>query len=447
MHWGKTFSGTDARANNLTSDKVDPISNEPDFKFSAVEFAPYKKSAERIIVVGAGAAAFRFICTYRDLNREDHILVFSGEKYPFYNRVLLPEYANDFLSWDKLVKFQSGEFEKLNVAIELENEIVEINRKDKSVIDKKGKKYQYDKLILATGSRANIPINAPLSLPGIFTMRTRSDADHLKEFLPHKGSVLIVGGGLLGIELASALRDIDAEVSILQMGSRLMERQIDNRGGRLLLDFIEDRYITVYMNDQIQSVSRDEESKKLHAHLRSDRVLKADAIIYAVGTKPNIEFAQEAGLESARGLIVNDYLQTSDPSIFAIGEICEHRGKVLGITAAAEKQADVLANYIYGDMQSYFEGAVPMNILKLSGLDLCSIGIADIPTDSDGYEEILFIDESKRYYKKCIIKDDRLQGAVLIGDKAEFAEFKSLIENKLELSEKRMQLLRSGKAR
>jgi ferredoxin-nitrate reductase len=446
MHWGKNFSGTQARTNNLTSCKVDPVSYEPDFKFSAVEVTRFRKPAEKIIVVGAGAAAFRFICTYRDLNSEDHIQVFSNEKYPFYNRVLLPEYVNDTLGWDKLMKFQSGEFEKLNVAIELENEIVEINRVEKFVVDKKGKTHHYDKLILATGSRANVPKDAPLSLPGIFTMRTRADADQLKKFLAHNGSVLIVGGGLLGIELASALRDINAEVSILQLGSRLMERQIDNTGGRLLLDFIEDRYITVYMNDQIQSVNRDEESNKLHAHLRSDRILTADAIIYAVGTKPNIEFAQAAGLESATGLIVNDYLQTSDPNIFAIGEICEHRGKVLGITAAAEKQADVLANYIYGDMQSYFEGAVPMNILKLSGLDLCSIGLVDVPVDSDGYEEILFIDESMRYYKKCIIKDDRLQGAVLIGDKAEFAEFKSLIENKIELSEKRMQLLRSGKA-
>lgn len=445
IHWGKIFSGTDARANNLTSTKVDPISHEPDFKFSAVEVTPFEKPVEKIIVVGAGAAAFRFICTYRELNSKDAIRVFSNEKHAFYNRVLLPEYVSDSLSWEKLMKFQTGEFERLNVSIELENEIIEINRKDKFVVDKKGKKSYYDKLILATGSRANIPKDAPLSLPGVFTMRKRDDADELKKFLSPQGSVLIVGGGLLGIELASALRDMDAQVSILQLGSRLMERQIDNLGSNLLLDFIEDRNITVYMNDQVETVTRDEPNKKLNAHLRSGRILNIDAIIYAIGTKPNIEFAQEAGLESARGIIVNDYLQTSDPNIFAIGEICEHQGKVLGITAAAEKQADVLANYIHGDLQSQFDGAVPMNILKLSGLDLCSIGIVDIPDDSSGYEEILFIDESMRYYKKCIIKDDCLEGAVLIGDKAEFAEFKSLIENKIELSEKRMQLLRSGK--
>jgi ferredoxin-nitrate reductase len=282
-------------------------------------------------------------------------------------------------------------------------------------------------------------------LPGIFTMRTRHDADTLKNFLEPKGHVLIIGGGLLGLELAASLSDIDVNVSILQLGSRLMERQVDNLAGELLLDFIEEKNITVYMNDQVQVVEPAHQKGKLQARLRSGKVLQMDAVVYAVGTRPNIEFAVEAGLESALGLVVNDYMQTSDPNIFAMGEIAEHRGKMLGITAAAEKQADALANYIHGDLQSLYEGAVPMNILKMSGLDLCSLGIPQIPADEDGYDEILFIDKSLRYYKKCIIKDDRLVGAILIGDKSEFAEFKSLIENKIELSERRMQLLRSGK--
>jgi ferredoxin-nitrate reductase len=445
IHWGKMLGLDDARANNVTSSLVDPISKEPDFKFSVVEVTLYRKPVDKIIIAGAGAAAFRFLCTYRQLNETDEIQVFSKEKYPFYNRVLLPEYVNDTLSWSKLQKFQAGEFESLHVKLQLENEIVEINRAEKYVVDKHGQKHIYDKLILATGTRAYIPKDAPLNLPGIFTMRTRNDADQLKNFLQPKGQVLIVGGGLLGLELAASLSDIEVNVSILQLGSRLMERQIDNLGGELLLDFVEERNITVYMNDQMQGVEPARQHGKLFTRLRSGKTLTVDAIIYAVGTRPNIEFAQEAGLESARGIIVNDHLQTSDTNIFAIGEIAEHRGRMLGITAAAEKQADVLARFLHGDVQSIYEGAVPMNILKLSGLDLCSIGVAEIPVGGEAYDEILFIDKSMRYYKKCIIKEDRLVGAVLIGDKSEFAEFKSLIENKVELSERRMQLLRSGK--
>jgi ferredoxin-nitrate reductase len=446
MHWGKTLSNDLGRANNLTSMLVDPVSKEPDFKFSVVEVRKYKKPFEKIIIAGAGAAAYRFISTYRSINTTDEIHVFSKEKDPFYNRVLLPEYVNDTLPWDKLQKFQKGEFEKMNVRLNLENEITSVYRAQKYVVDRLGRKHHYDKLIIATGSRANIPKDAPVDLPGVFTMRTRYDADSLKSFLKTDGSVLIIGGGLLGLELAASLREIDINVSILQLGSRLMERQIDNLSGQLLLDFVDEKEIKVYLNDQVQTIERSKGSDGLRAQLRSGKTLQVDAIVYAVGTKPNIEFLQEAGLESARGMIVNDYLQTSDPEIFAIGEIAEHDGRTLGITSAAEKQADVAARFINGDVQQCYDGAVPMNILKFSDLDLCAIGIAEVPANGEGYDEILFIDKSMRYYKKCIIKDDRLVGAIMIGDKAEFAEFKGLIENKIELSERRMQLLRSGKS-
>jgi ferredoxin-nitrate reductase len=445
MHWGKLLQKDLARANNLTSNLVDPISKEPDFKFSAVEVRRFKKPIEKIVVVGAGAAAYRFLATYRMLNERDEILVFSKEKDPFYNRVLLPEYVNDTLSWDMLQKFKAGEFESLNVKLHTEREIVMINRTQQYVVDNTGKKHTYDKLILATGSRAHVPKEAPVHLPGVFTMRMRKDADELKKFLKPDGHVAIIGGGLLGLELAASLRELDVNISIIQLGSRLMERQIDNLGGQLLLDFVEEIDIQVHMNDQVELVDSITGSSQLAVHLKTGKILKVDAVVYAVGTRPNIEFATEAGLETARGIVVNDYMQTSDPNIFAAGEIAEHRGKLLGITSAAEKQADVLARFIYGDVQSTYEGAVPMNILKFSHLDLCSIGIAEIPVNSTGYDEILFIDKSMRYYKKCIVQDDRLVGAVLVGDKSEFAEFKTLIENQVELSERRLQLLRSGK--
>ncbi|MEP6736850.1 MAG: molybdopterin-dependent oxidoreductase [Chryseolinea sp.] len=446
MHWGKMMSNDLARANNITSPKVDPISKEPDFKYAAVEVLAFEKPVEKIVIVGAGAAAYRFLCSYRALNEHDDITIISKEIHPFYNRVLLPEYVNGNLAWKNLQKFQPGEFEALDAKIYLNNEVRSIDRRSKTVTDKHGDQHHYDKLILATGTRAHIPNDAPVGLPGIFTMRTRHDADQLKEYVRPNGHVLIIGGGLLGLELAVSLREIDISVSILQLGSRLMERQIDAVAGELLLDFIEEKDVAVYVNDQVQSVVYDEPIKTLVAKLRSGKKLNANAIVYAVGTRPNIEFATDSGLESGRGILVNDQLQTSDPNIFAIGEIAEHRGITLGITSAAEKQADVLARFIHGDAQSLYDGAVVMNILKLSGLDLCSIGIAQIPTDGKGYEEILFIDKSQRYYKKCIIKDDRMVGTILIGDKGEFAEFKNLIENGLELSDRRMKLLRSGKA-
>jgi ferredoxin-nitrate reductase len=433
------------RANNLTNNIYDPVSKEPDFKFAAVQVEKYRKPRQKIIVVGAGAAAYRFLNTYRELNQEDEIHVFSKEKYAFYNRVLLPEYTNGHLDWEALLKFRNQqEQEELDFRLHVENEITAIDRTAKTVTDAQGVQHRYDVLLMATGSRAFVPPDTPLHLPGIFTLRSRDHADQLKSHLPPGGHVLIVGGGLLGLELAAALREIDMQVTIIQLGSRLMERQLDLTASTLLQEKIEEMGIKLYMNDQVQLIESKGQRQPVQARLKSGKALACHAVVYAVGTRPNIEVVRESGVDCARGVKVNDYLQTSDPAIFAVGEIAEHRESLHGFTAAAEQQADTVARFISGDLLSIYEGSVSMNILKFSNLDLCSVGMAEIPHGAAGYEEILFIDRAKAFYKKCIIHQDRLVGAILMGDKSEFAEFKGLIENKTELSEKRMQLLRSG---
>ncbi|NND32815.1 MAG: FAD-dependent oxidoreductase, partial [Saprospiraceae bacterium] len=162
-----------------------------------------------------------------------------------------------------------------------------------------------------------------------------------------------------------------------------------------------------------------------------------------IGTRPNIDLLKLAGVQCSRGVLVNEYLQTSDPHIFAIGEIAEFHEKLYGITAAAEQQADSLAKYMSGDWSSIYSGSVIMNILKFEDLDICSIGDIFVPANDVTYEEVVFTDLSLRYYKKCIVRHDRLIGAILIGDKSEFAEFRMMIEDRIELSEKRTELLRS----
>jgi ferredoxin-nitrate reductase len=446
MHWGKILTSERVRANNLTSSYVDPISKEPDFKFSAVEVKKFRRPAEKIVVIGAGAAAYRFLISHRALNMDDEIHIFSREEDSFYDRVLLPEYISGALPWPRLQKVSTAELERLNVTLHRGTEIIGINRHRKTVVDENGQSYRYDTLILATGSRANVPKEAPMHVPGVFTMRTRRDADELKRRIFPGGEILVIGGGLLGLELAASLRECDVDVSIVHLGSRLMERQIDALAGELLLDFVEEKGIRVHLNDEVQHIELVGTHGTLLASLKSGKTIAADAVIFAVGTRPNVEFIADSGLELGRGIIVNDYLQTSDPDIFAIGEIAEHDGKLYRITSAAEKQADAVASYLNGDLVRRFEGAVFMNILKFSDLDLCSIGMAEVPAGAAGYEEILFIDRAMRYYKKCIVKDDRLVGAILIGDKSEFAEFKSLIESRIELSDRRLKLLRSGKS-
>jgi len=443
MHWGKVLQSDLNRANNLTNNLIDPKSKEPDFKFSAVQVRLYTKAKQKIIVIGAGAGACGFVKSYRSLNTTDEIEVFSKENFPFYNRVLLPDYITGALRWDNLVKMTDAEEKEFNIKLHRGISIERIDKKRKIVTDSSGNEYHYDVLLMATGSRAAMLRDVP-AMKGIFTMRSRIDADSFKDHIdPSKGRVIIVGGGLLGIELAASLREVNVEVTIVQRISRLMDRQLDPLGSQLLHEELVSKGVDIYYNDEIERFLGEKETTGVR--LKSGLTIDAQAIVIAIGTVPNIETAKAAGIECKRGVIVDEYLQTSEPNHFAVGEIAEFKGFLYGITAAAEQQAEIVARYLNGDISKYYSGSLLMNILKMHGTDLCSLGEVECPNDP-AYEEILFIDKAKRYYKKCIIHNDRLIGAILIGDKNEFLEYRSLIENKIELSEKRLQLLRTGKA-
>lgn len=453
IHWGKIAGNDFGRANNLTTNLIDPVSKEPDYKYVAVEVSKHLKPKQKICIVGAGAAAYRFVKSYRDHNEEDELLVFSLEKNPFYNRVLLPEYVSDELTWEELEKVKKVEIDKLGLQLFSEVSITKVDKETKVVTDSNGDEHNYDLLILATGSRAFVPANAQLNLPGRFTLRNRADAEKLKRHLKDTGlpeeqqHVVIVGGGLLGLELAATLNKKDIQITIIERSSRLMERQLDLIASRLLAEDVRERGIKIYFDNEVTTVFEDDNaSHKLSITFKTGKVIFCDAIVYAIGTIPNIELARQAKLDCRRGVIVDQYLQTSDPSIFALGEIAEFENFLYGITSAAEQQADIAVNYILGDLNSVYTGSVLMNILKFKDLSLCSIGMVQFSEKDTSYEEVIFMDIRKHYYKKCIIKNDRLIGAVLLGDKKEFAEFKSLIEDKIELGDKRDELLRSNEA-
>lgn len=441
MHWGKILNNDLNRANNVTSNLIDPISKEPDFKFTAVQVERYKKPRQKIVVIGAGAGACGFINSYRKLNSEDDIAVFSKENFPFYNRVMLPDYISGVQQWKQLVKMTDEQEAAFKIKLYRGVSILQIDRENKLVTDSNGQVHAYDVLLLATGSSPFMLKDVP-HISGIFTMRSRVDADNFRSHVnPSKGKVIIVGGGLLGIELAASLREVNIEVTIVQRISRLMDRQLDPLGSQLLHEELTDKGIDIYYNDEIDRFLGNKTLEGVR--LKSGLTIKAQAVVIAIGTVPNVELARSSGIECKRGVVVNEYLLTNDPLVYAIGEIAEFKGFLYGITAAAEQQAEIVASHLSGDISKYYEGSLLMNILKMHGTELCSLGLAECP-DEPGYEEVVFIDKSKRYYKKCIIHNDRLVGAILIGDKSEFLEFRDLIQNKTELSEKRLQLLRSG---
>ncbi|PJZ69478.1 NAD(P)H-nitrite reductase [Leptospira perolatii] len=446
MHWGRKNGLDQSRSNNLTSSAVDPYSKQPGFKISAVKVRPYKKQKEKILVVGGGNATIAFLRNYRKLAPLDEITVLCKEEDPFYNRVLLPDYIGREKEFEELLSVDSEEIESWNLNLIPKTEIVKIYPEGKKVRDHEGNLYSYSKLVLALGSRPITPPTVPpgSNLEGIFSLRSKQDAERIRDYFVPGTSALIVGGGLLGLEVASVLATTGVKVTILVRSDRLMSQKLDQVGSDILREEIQARGINLIFGAEIYRIEGTERVSKVK--LNNGSILNPDGVLFAMGTKPNLELAQKGGLRCATGVKVDSYLRTSDSDIYCIGEMAEHECGRFGTVSAAEEQALIAAQHIFGYAFDDYDGSLHSYILKVSGLDLVSLRLPHVSfqntNDQKGdFEEIISLDRKRRIYKKYIIQNDRLVAAILIGDKSEFAKLREWIISGIELGEKRQKLL------
>ncbi|TGM05328.1 nitrate reductase [Leptospira jelokensis] len=443
MHWGKKNQNDEFRANNLTNKEFDPFSKQPGFKISAVQIRTYQKEKEKILIIGGGNSTSAFIKHYKELCPDDEITVLCKEENPLYNRILLPDFISGEKLFTELTSVSAEEVKSWDIQLHTSTSVTSILPEAKIVKDSLGNSYSYNKLIIATGSSPQIPKSISPNMVGVFSLRAKTDADKIKGFFVPDSHALIVGGGLLGLELASALKSLGVKVTVLVRTNRLMSKQLDSIACEILREEIESRGIDISFNSEISKVHGYD--RVTFVELKDGKKIYPDGIVYAMGTSPNLSLAKEMGIEIAEGIKVNEFLQTSDPDIYAIGEVAEHTSGVYGTVLAAEEQAKVAANHIYGYRFQTYNGSLHSNLLKIPGLELVSLRLPGIQFEdlSDEYEEIVFMDRKRRKYKKCIVKGDKLVGAILVGDKSEFVEYKNLIASGLELGDKRHQLLSS----
>jgi ferredoxin-nitrate reductase len=279
-------------------------------------------------------------------------------------------------------------------------------------------------------------------MTGLFTLRTRADADAVMDFVRSGTRCVVVGGGLLGLELVAALRELGAVCRLIHRSGQLMGRQLDGTASQFLAEELEDRGVTLHFNDSIASIHGAAGVEGVRT--QNGSYYSCDAVFFATGTTPSIALARSASLPCRQGVLVDDGMCTVDPDIYAIGEIAEHAHRCYGTTPAAQAQALVAAAQIAGDTWQRYSGSISFNVLKLKGLALCTMGDAGADTGAPGYEEIVLLDRSERLYQKCVVYRNRLAGAILYGDTGPMAELKSLIESQLELDESRRSLLRGG---
>ncbi len=381
--------------------------------------------SEPLVIVGNGMAAARLVdeLSARALGRYA-IAVVGEEPRLAYNRVLLSSVlAQDIAASDIELK-PARWWTDRGVTLIYGNAAVSVDPGIRRVRLASGATLPYGKLVLATGSR---PIRLPLAgmtLPGVLTFRDLSDVAAIEKAAARAARAVVIGGGLLGLEAAYGLARAGVRVAVVHLMDRLMERQLDPRAAAMLRQAVEARGITVHLNAETAAIRGTSSVEALE--LKDGRMLDADLVVVAVGIRAHTDLAHSAGLDVGRGVIVDDGLQTSRADIFSIGECAEHRGICYGLVEPAYEQARVLARRLAGETGTAYPGSVLATNLKVSGVNVFSAG--DF-LGAPGTETIVLSDPGLETYKKLVIADGRLVGAVLCGDTADGPWYLDLIRS------------------
>ncbi|MBI5180560.1 MAG: NAD(P)/FAD-dependent oxidoreductase [Nitrospirae bacterium] len=397
---------------------------------------------ERLVVIGNGMAGVATVEHVLTKKKDMSITILGSEPYTNYNRVLLSSVLSGEAGLDEIILNPQKWYEENGIELHLGVTVKKINKKEKSVITNKGDVYSFDKLLIAIGSNAFIPSikgmqNRGNLNQGIFTFRNLDDAKSMISWAQKCRKAIVIGGGLLGLEAARGLIHQGVEVTVVHLMDRLMDMQLDAAAAAILKKEINKLGINVLLEHCADKVIGNGSVEGLR--FTNGKVYQADMIVIATGIRPNVELAREASLDVNHGIVVNDYMQSSNPDIYAVGECAEHRGKVYGIVAPLMEQAKVAADAIAGNFTLRYEGSVVATKLKVAGIPLASIG--NFYEESTGCEALVYSDPGASLYKKAVIQGGRVVGAIFLGELDEYNRFYEYIKNREDITLHRKYLL------
>ncbi|MFX1298656.1 MAG: NAD(P)/FAD-dependent oxidoreductase [Promethearchaeota archaeon] len=384
----------------------------------------------KVVILGGNIAGSNAATVIKQENPAIDVEIYTEESYFNYTRIKLPDFICGNCDHEDLTTASAHWYEERNIKYYRKFCATKILPAKKIVQFEKGKETSYDKLLLCIGSRSNILPIPGTDSKGLFTLKTLDDALRIREFSRGKRNAIVIGGGLLGLEIAKSISDLGLNVTVLEYFPRLLPRQLDIEGAEMLEQILEDFHISVGLNASTNEI--DIEEDKLIVRLKDEREYAAEMVIMAVGVRPNIELAKESGIEVNRGIVVNEYMETSSKDIFAAGDCAEFNGRVWGIIPAAFEQSKIAALNIVGKKTKYKE-IVPSNTLKIVGVDLTSIG--RVTPEEELPEEIRVVDHDKRIYKKIVIDDNQVVGAILLGDRTNQSSIMKLIKEGVDVSQ------------
>ncbi|MGI4950894.1 MAG: nitrite reductase large subunit NirB [Janthinobacterium lividum] len=391
----------------------------------------------RLVVIGNGMAGMRTVeeILARTPHRF-HITVFGAEPHPNYNRIMLSPLLAKEKTFEDIVINGHDWYEQNGIELIAGERVVDVDRDARVVHGERGTARPYDMLLLATGSDPFIIPVPGKDLPGVITFRDVADVHAMLDAAGRGGRAVVIGGGLLGLEAANGLALNGMHVTVLHLMPTLMERQLDPTAGAMLAADLERRGMTVLCEAN---------TKALHGtghvtavELADGTLLPADLVVMAVGIRPNAQLGRTIGLTCNRGVVVDDQMRTSDPAIFAVGECVEHNGMTYGLVAPLWDMAKVCGDAMSGVAETAYLPSVTGTKLKVTGIDMYSAG--DFTAD-DTTEEVVFRDPARGIYRRLVMRDDRLVGAVLYGDAKDGGWYFGLLRDGKQLGDLRDSLI------
>jgi len=392
----------------------------------------------KLVCIGNGMAGIRTLEELLKIAPEKYdITVFGSEPYGNYNRILLsPVLAGEKTIQDIMLNDDDW-YAAHNIALFKGHTVVSINRKARQIFSAEGAVVSYDRLLIATGSSPFIlPVNGS-ELPGVISFRDIKDV-HTMLSTAHAGKkhAVVIGGGLLGLEAANGLLKQGMEVTVVHLMDILMDRQLDPVAAKLLQGSLEQRGLKFLLKAQTQEILGT--TKVTGVRFKDGLEIPADLVVMAVGIRPNYTLAQQAGLHCERGIVVNDTMQTFDPRVYAVGECVQHRKQTYGLVAPLFEQAKVCANHLAELGYSRYQGSVVSTKLKVTGIDVFSAGDFN---GTDKTEEIIFQDPSQGIYKKLVLEENRIKGAILYGDTMDSSWYFQLMRDETDVTAMREKIL------
>lgn len=363
----------------------------------------------KILVIGNGIAGFSAVESIRKNNQECDITMISSENYITYHRPRLSHFLGEGDVEHTLYIKTKDWYEQNKIELLLDKKVVDIDDENKKVLLESKEEISYDKLIIATGGESFVPNKEELKKEGVFVLKDLKQAYEIKNFMKNSKKALIVGAGLLGLEAAYGMHNAGLEVRVVDIAKRIMPRQLDDDASGILESILSEKGVEIFLGTSIKEI-KTKDGRVCEAMLQNGNTIECDLILFAVGIKPNLELANKIGLKTDKGILVDDTMKTSKDNIFACGDVAEFQNHIFGSWMKSQEMGRI-AGLSALDIKKHFEIGIHVITFKSFGISVQCVG--DI---SDQGNQSLFVKRSKTEYQKLYFDNDKLQGAVMIGE-------------------------------